>query len=913
MSLIGRYIREFGADTECIFVFPSDIASSLWFRTALELTGQGTLPAERFQAWDRFRDSLLSGRLSGRTAIPPALRSMFAWNLAEQNSQNPFLGIIIPAEHAAQANAFSGWLADTVLPQLHSWVRRTAEKPADDEQADYRNLYIRYRNFLDESGFFDPSWADPVLPEDNKKWIIFYPEAIEDWSEYRQLLSGDPRITILSVPETDASPVLYRYQNARTEFRTVVQLIENDLVAGMEPVDIAVSVPDIETAAPYLQREFRLRGIPFEYRSGYPLSRFQAGKLFPLIAACVSDRFSFTSMRALLLDRLIPWKEPARARGLIDFGIRNHCVTSWKEPDGSEVDVWEAAFRTPSQDFPPDRSLESWYTTLKRHLLALNGASDFTHIMAHYMKFRSIFLDMSLLDETDNDVLARCIRELQQLADLERRYPDCRISKPFPFLISWLDTTQYVPQRQPGGVSIFPWRVAAGTPFKRHYVLDASQEDATILYKHLHFLRSDQRAELDAADEDASAAFFRLYSCEPGNDSGAVTRFSCSDHCFGGWRMPHGYFRTQEIPDTAQHPADPWVIEALWLTGRGPAPDRLYPVQQAALLSTHSNTDPATRYVYAPLDLQNPSIQDILDTRYTDKGLLRVSQSDLACFYTCPSFWFLARVLDLKDEESDAVLFNDRNLGLVWHAVLARLYLQIAQKDRYFRAEHLNDYRAMAEQMCRQASAEEAEFAGPLAAPILDSIADRLRSGVERILELDARYLDGWAPVGTELRLSTMFDGMEFVGAIDRLSKNEASGDLTIIDYKSSIKIKASHYDSDGQSGLSDFQMTMYTYLAEKAKDSPCAGKKIDNALFYDIKAGKQLPVVLDPEQLDPGKAKYFTREQFEPAMTEFLTRAVQFRDAVRSGDFTTTEEIVASECRTCDYRTICRTAYRSS
>ena len=71
----------------------------------------------------------------------------------------------------------------------------------------------------------------------------------------------------------------------------------------MRADEIAVSVPDIENYAAYIKREFYLRGIPAEFRSGFKLGLEQAGKLFSLIYDCVKNNFAFEFIKPIVFKQ----------------------------------------------------------------------------------------------------------------------------------------------------------------------------------------------------------------------------------------------------------------------------------------------------------------------------------------------------------------------------------------------------------------------------------------------------------------------------------------------------------------------------------------------------------------------------------------------------------------------------------
>jgi hypothetical protein len=79
-----------------------------------------------------------------------------------------------------------------------------------------------------------------------------------------------------------------------------------DVIKGLEGLR---NVPDLETYRPYLEREFERYCIPYVIRGGQSLTTNSAGTVFSQINQCYNSDFSYDSVRQLLLNELIPWKE----------------------------------------------------------------------------------------------------------------------------------------------------------------------------------------------------------------------------------------------------------------------------------------------------------------------------------------------------------------------------------------------------------------------------------------------------------------------------------------------------------------------------------------------------------------------------------------------------------------------------
>lgn len=941
-NIVSKKIRQHGADGSVVFVFPSDVAANLWLEAALDLSGAGTIPSSRFVAWDHFKEEAVQATVAGKSPVSSVIRKMYALDLVKRNAADPLFAELIPREHSGESAIFAPWIA-RILPQLEIWERKatkargaertdgrpdnrpsargeSGDESGNSESRDLAALKDDYARFLEAHKLFEPSWQRPPLRDTGKRYVIFFPEAIEDYSEYAALLGPAKFVETVPVPPHDSESSdgelslfdvpaeLYSYENSRHEISALAIETEKLLRAGTAPERIAVSVPDLETIEPYLVREFSLRGIPFEYRAGFPLGALPAGRLFSLIANCVSTEFSFASMKAILLDRVTPWKNRDMTADLVAFGIRNHCVSSWSE-NGKTVNVWEEAFRTPTAGEASDWRLSEFWRALSRAMRQMTAAETFSEIRKHYFAFREKFLDMETLAAEDDAVLARCVEELNALAALEGRYGPYVPARAFDFFVSALEEKKYVAQRAHGGVSVFPYRVAAGTPYDWHFVIDASQDSATVVYSQLAFLRQDRRRALNLLDTDASDAFFSIY-----RECGA--RFSVAERSFTGYRTPHGFFRNvvRAKSDEEGKPGDPYSQEREWFAaGSGSEfPTRVYPAQRDGVAAWSESCAPkGFSYLREPFGESLTPLNRRIADRQMNGDDVRVTQTDLALFSDCGARWFLSRLLAIKSETADAELLDERNLGILYHDVLKRLYESIRASDGTFNARHLEDYKASARSLVESAAAEHAEFKGPIAEPLIESLVKRITDGIAGILDRDAATLDGFIPEFLEDDIAFSEGGVRYYGKIDRISRRPSDNMTVLIDYKSGKVPSPGVYKADEANEISDFQIPMYVHLAESSPESPYAGNKIEFAWFAGIQDGDWRPVINDNEEIKHGQKRgMMTREEFEPAMASFRKATKRFEGAVRARDFIRPEELPASECFSCDYQKICRYTY---
>ncbi|MBO7638332.1 MAG: hypothetical protein J6S91_05085 [Treponema sp.] len=366
-------------DPGAFFIFSTDIASRTWADWCVLKGKARAVALERFMAWDSFKGTFLRAREEGKTAVPSMLRKLFVHDFIRQNAErkndDPLkLQKIISPKYAETAAAFADYLSKN-LSSLNLWKTRMEEYRDeygtwDLEDRDYQMLYDAYRDFLEKNKLFEPSWVQDVkLEESNKKFFIIFPELLEDFEEYTEIFSDADNVTACFLNEDIPEPASYEYPDSRSELRqTILEII--DLVHRQKKcdwTDIALSVADLDTFRPYLEREFKLYDIPYVIRAGLPLTKNTSARIFESIQNCYKTDFSYDSVRTLLLDECIPWKDKTllplsytedgksvqkrievdltkTRESLIRHGNELHCIFPYEEKNKEgtrvKIDTW---------------------------------------------------------------------------------------------------------------------------------------------------------------------------------------------------------------------------------------------------------------------------------------------------------------------------------------------------------------------------------------------------------------------------------------------------------------------------------------------------------------------------------------------------------------------------------------------
>ena len=901
---IESCICHYAQDAHSCFVFPSRITSKLWLHRALSLTGLAALPAEMFLAWDTFKIQCCAPKQAHCTPISQTARLLFAQHIAALNAQSrpPFFHSLVPPQYAQNGHIFTRWIAD-ILPQLDHLEKRIKARRTDldSETADLLLLKQKYTAFLQKHQLFEPSWIGTEFTPIAERYIIFYPELIEDFSEYEALFDKQPEVTVFRTPPFNKNETpLTLFDTIHTEIRSAILSIEQLLAQGIPPHTIAISAADIQSLMPYLKRECTLRHIPAEFRLGFTLGTQQAGMLFSQLSRCITEHYSFASMKAFLLNTHIPWKHPHAIQAFIHFGIQNNCLVSWKDHD-SYKNVWLEAFRYPIAKqnaalHAEKEAAERWFRPFMNYTQKLVHAKTFSEIQKYYFLFSQEYIDNTQFSEEDNAVIARCIAVLEELITLETELHEYIPEQPYRFFAEQLAHEIYVPQTAGTAISILPFKVAAGAPFEHHFILNCNQQDTRVLYQKLPFLRKDKKEALGIYEIDASAAFFSAYA-----QYGHV-HFSCAKKIFSGYAIANTLF-SKTITGAPNTLHDPFMQEYRYFRSESDFPQELYPVQKQGF--TVFNELKPTRgfsFVTGSFAHQLPALTAALQLHYTD-GLFRISQTSLANFSSCAVKWLLKSILTIQAADTDAELFNPSHTGLICHAVLQKLYQKIHATDTVFISTHKGRYQAWAHELFDTLVYSTTDFQGPLAVPFIQSLKTRVLKSVEAVLSFDEAKLDGYEPLSMEEEFSYANGNILYHGKIDRISYRAADGRAVILDYKTGAVPSASSYSPPA---LTDFQIPMYIFLAEHARIK----KPIEHAFFLNVSDGKVSYIVNDKNSIDQGASRSKTREEFESTMQAFYQAASDFAQKVNTEALEKPKTVQRQDCEQCAFKMICRTTF---
>jgi len=901
MNLIEKTIEENIHKLNAVFVFPTQTSADMWADRATQITDVSAVAMERFLAWDDFKGQSVKSRQTDRMSIPSAMRQIFAVQVLEENAKEPFFKSIIPAQYAKSASNFADWISG-ILPGLLIWKQYydNLKKAPDEEDADLLKLFDLYKQFLDNYKLFDPAWEKPPFQKDGNHYFIFFPEILSDYIEYKSLLENSAEdITLIHLPEERASeslPKVQFYNNSRSELKAIaLQLRQLHDEKEISWDEIAVSIPDLDSYGVYLDRELELYEIPHVIRASKTLAATGSGTFFLQLQNCVTKDFTFDSLKTLLFNMELPWKNLELSKELIAFGQSNNCICNFVY-NNKKNDIWLKSF---ADNYNVNPELKPYYQTIRSLAENIVNADSFDKIRSAYFAFRTKFFDMDNCPLQTDRLISRCISELSGLIDLEEDFPECKIANPYKFFVNKLNSTQYLEQTDKRGVQILPYKMAATAPFACHVILDASQNSSSVIYKELSFLREDKRRLLlKTEDPNVSDFFIRLYSM---NSYKQPALFTCAAKTFSGYSQPTSYLEEENF--IKESPS--YFAEDLYQAEKKALLEGVKPLSKVTEIEKEGfdfwkKSQSYNQNEAASEDIKALINQKVKELRFKE-DYLKVSATHLNNFCKCERFYILNSVLILKELDNEASLMDQFARGTLKHKVL-ELYLNQLKEEMQplcLKEGDLPDGHDAIIRACIKEAINEKGYGRKqysyLSRELLNTTEEAFFVEIKKTILAFAGHFEGCSVYGTEVHLKYEYEEKKLLldGYIDCLLQNPEDGDFILVDFKSTANaipaIKTEEeLSKNPKVKYPDFQMPMYLYLLKhQEKKYP-----VDKCLFFNIKDAKPVEINL---------------ELFQPVMDRFEAALDDYSASLLNQAYVKEPHKDFSECNACNYRALCR------
>jgi RecB family exonuclease len=848
------------------------------------MLGKGAVLSRRFLSWDKFKEKTFSLNMDFSPANSH-IRTLFASSLLEKNKikGSTFKGLINP-EHSSGSSSYLSVIT-SILTEVKSFRENSELKdiilgPGVRQDLDF--LYSTYTRFLEERELFEPSWVRPEIKDIGEEYILFFPEVIEDYKEFALDIEKSAVIRIVPIENNDLNEIKH-FSSSTLELKFLLGKIGSLMDKGIRVQDIAITLPNMDNWRLDLESEANLRSIPLDFRQGKTLSEYPGARLFINLLNCEKSGFSILSMKQILLNSSIPWKDTSIVTNLFNFGLNHHCFKNYILR-GKKIDVWENALVKSEEPL-----LLSFYMELKSGIKRITNGKTFGEIKIAVQTFVSYFLDTNLWPQENLKEFQFCLDTLNDLEEASIKSGNIEFGSSCDLWLSAISDKIYVKRSDTVGINVFPYRVAGGAAFSWHFIPGLSQATATVVKSKYNFLKDNQRDNLTGLDIDFTEPFINLY-----NLGGINTVFSYSTDSFNGPALPPSLFVLEKsvssVGNTLDNLKDEYLSELGYWAGKIPFPKRIFPSMKRsfdfALLSAFS----PKKIDYTNELISIPELkQDILKILIDDEGFLALSPSSLDQFTFCPYSFLFKRGFKVDDNNYKEIYLDHSIFGQVIHECFDQFFKYV---DGEFSKSLLEEYKTEISQIIDKVFNRYLAKGDAFIPPVWNYCREFTRSKLVEFINVEANQFPGYRLASTEKKYSSKIieTKIEMSGRIDRVS---FKGDKTaIVDYKKNNNWKQSEINSLMPA---TFQIPFYIYLVEKS------GLKVSSASYYNVTKAKY-DHVYNPD----AKKSWCSVDDMAGLIIRLEESVDLMNKRIRDGNFS----IHPDGCDSCTFRRICRTKY---
>ncbi len=904
MKCIRDIIRARYAETETLFVFPSEIVAAFWRKEAMRITKSDVIDPSRFISWDRFKEDSFA-LFREQKPVNTVVRTLFAYSCLEKNKRtgSEFAGLIAP-EYADNSMAFLQYIS-RILPSLNILYKADIRFGRDSSGfiAALRQLFHRYEEFLSRHNLFEPSFQQADPSHISKPVVIFFPEIIEDYTENADSLEDHPAITIIHLPKTAGVEKNFRlFSTTLHEYDWLFNRIIELLREGVSFYDIAVTYCS-ESDLNFFQNAAAKYPLTFVYRMGKAATEYAAGQFFLYLRDCVESDYHIEKIKMLFLLQGVPWKERRKLERIILKGI-NTCYI--QEIDNTAGTI-QRLKRGGEQD--GDDDLVSYLFSLHRGITAIVKSNTMEELKKAIITFSLTFFDQTAWDETNRRVFEYIVNAITDIENTIRNMDLPAGLSPFMLFITQVQKSIYVPKKQKVGISVYPYRVSAGIAPRYHFVVSAHHGAVTVLSSSWDFLRKDYKKAFGIEDKDMSSDFIRAYL-----GSGENIIISCSSKTFSGPALIPGFFM-ENLPEP---PAEEDVTvdinpyrgeRSFWrigVNGRSEQTDRhltrIFPLQDRGLRAMANNLSRPLSKSYTTEPIIDETVREKILSRLKKDDTIAISTTSLERFTHCPFAYLLDAVIGKEEQKYEAYCIDSGIIGRFLHEVVRIYYSAIKNEDGFYDPAKMESYSRFLEKGIDEVGRKMYGRGYTFLPPVREELAGKARKWISNLGLLEAVHFQKAAILGLEreVKRKVTFGGTKKIilrGRIDRLSG--AKDVAILIDYKTLCTITAS--DITGKDNLPpvSFQIPMYIYLSENN------GISVARAGYISLSESKYIPVIKTQED-SRGR---LTREEIDGCIETMHSYIEEMAGSMLKGYYPTREE----NCTPCGYRGICRMKYAIS
>jgi hypothetical protein len=899
-------IRDRLDDPNTCFVFPSELTARFWCKRALHFSNRRSIPTNRFLSWDQFKESCFIYDSPGRP-VNRAIRLLFLYRRLEQNRRKPYLLQLILPQYAGEPRIFLESL-QRLLPVLHRIpaIRSRWPRFSRDKLKDLEDLYASYQAFLSRSQLYEPNYEQPRFSPEDRSYILFFPELIEDYGEFADLLSN--RIEQIPVPSDIRPGTSVRvFQTLPEEIRAAIRQTAALLDGGADAEQIILTAGQLGELEPLLRREAELFSLPLQFHLGKPLSEFPQVVILHKAYTAVESSFSLNTMKALLLCRSIPWKQEKLCRALIRLALDGRIVGNTPATDNWASSIESSRKKGNPRRLPLSR-VSGFYATLKHQLLRIAAANTFSELKSCLVSFTADFFDLNRLHEEEVKIFQFAMDTFDELeradelvtggeAEMAGAGMDAqgRQRPVFPIWWTYLAQRLYVPGRYGAGISVYPFRVSEGMEPEHHIVINASQTATSHTIRRYPFLKLHEEQNTPEVQRELAPAHLRLYS-----HSGKNVLFSYARRDYQRSNLPPPLFLAQDIPiveTPSADPADAYDLERkAWIEGSS---FPLQEIQKSGYEAAAAGALGKKEIDAAGQNLKDRRLIQVLAQRlHEDEGRFRISATALELFSLCPFQFLWERLLRLSGEEYEPSMIDPIEFGSLLHRGLDLFFAWVQSEDSdpsgALSADRRDQYRRRLRRIVSKICSDFRRRNPTLLAPIAAEIKRRVEELFLAFLDVELEVMDEERIEGTEVHLRAVVPQIDtvLVGTIDRMSRNPSG--YTLIDYKK--KHVPTRGDLFSRQAVS-LQMPFYIHLLEQN------GRAVTRAAYYSFENKRYHFVFGGP------KTNMASAEDTYRSVGEVKQRIIDMRKRIAAGDYRIGSS-PATNCSRCRLQEICRSGY---
>ncbi|MFA5699500.1 MAG: PD-(D/E)XK nuclease family protein [Sphaerochaeta sp.] len=847
--------------SKAVCVFPTEVARRSHLIDFALKSEEGVIARDAAISYDTFRAYFLP-HYPDKVPSNTVIRTIFATEFVEEgNDLSSFYNPAYPESKAQVALTIAALLP--ALPQVIT--KDSGSFLPENLFRQFHTIYASYTEFLTEHALFEPSYEAVTIPHDwdhTQEYRILYSDTIGEAEELYKALGSPSWLTLIPTPSVK-EPSIEVYANHLQEIRSTLRSIRRLLEGGVKTAEIMICLANSDELLATLEDEARFYGIPLVSYQGKSVLDYPAGRFFSLLRETYSDHFSLMSLKNLLLEPAVPWKDHSVIERFIETSLdRSILYGSPTRPDYFEQRL-------------PSAELKKWYTTFRGAITAIVEAPSINELLRALSFFRDTFWTEEQWHETpQQEVFAHAITQLATIDSAMQVCGKKDIPSLYSLFLTHLRNTLYVPQQHSDGIGVYRWPQGSSVASEYRFFLGLDQESSEVIENPLTFLPERIQSALGERRDLTRAHIMAATQSK--------STLSAHQRSNSGEKLLHFIFLEEGVVNYHSESQfldeDPLGGEIQRALGEGgnQIPTALQN-QSFERARRSSLVERAVNHATKPI---NEALRSQL---YQEgSGQLLLSATGIDRFAKCPYTYLASYLYHLDPFDYTEAVIDHRTIGNLLHDAYESFFRDIGSFER----AQVEVYRTKLQAAFDEALKKIYGETGP-SASIRQWIIYSYRTLILSILSEELRFFENLRSTEFEKTLSFERDGVTLRGRIDRMIEL-GEGSWAVVDFKKGGAVTPITKDNT----INSYQLLTYQALVEESGMG-----KAEVVAYYSVKDGKYKFLY---------KAEEAERQEFCRIALENVLGAIKL--AVQEGTFEATPS--DSACRNCPLRALCRRRY---